>query len=577
MTQTTQKFWPGLLIIGLAISLSNVGNAQVLLRDDFNDTGIVNPFVWRLPFEGEGTFVGRTQFRGNPATDLPLQGISVADGASTAQVAEIHLDTFSPIDPGNQFLGTDLLSRRNFARGGGLAFESRLRLDPTNAADLGGVLGGFFLFDVTRENDAGDLVRDEIDFELLGNQAVPGGNQDILTNVFSEDPFTGPDAAGDGAFVDVAGLDLTEFQTYRVEWTPDSVEWFVNGTSIRTVTTDIPDDPQELHFNIWAPDTDFAAAFNAALQPTADASLNQRFTTQIDYVEVERFNTDVSANLLDNAGLNTSDVTTLNAPGIPIINNQWFAFNNAFQVGIDEFGTDPNLPDADSETPTGLGLGLTFGPFNTNSDASGFFQQVAASEGEEFEASANLLTASGDSIVGTENFTQIALSFLDSAGNVLQTTIDGATVDENGRVVPLIDGRDPNQNTEDEFIEGVVSAIAPEDTAAVRVSLFFIQIVDPIDASDVNDDGVVDAADFVVIRDGGGGDQTFADFVANFGDTGATGPNGDDGAAFFDNVSLVRLTDSTTATVSSLAIPEPSSAVLLLLGVMSLSRSRRSS
>ena len=98
------------LLLGTGAS-QQLLHAELLLRDDFNGTGIVNPRTWRLPFGEEGSFVGRTQFRGNAATDMPLQGVTEAL-ASDGKVAELHLDTYSPIDAGNQFLGTDLLTKR---------------------------------------------------------------------------------------------------------------------------------------------------------------------------------------------------------------------------------------------------------------------------------------------------------------------------------------------------------------------------------------------------------------------------------------------------------------------------------
>ena len=88
----------------------------------FSGAGNVDTTVWRLPFNTEGTFVGRTQFRGNSATDMPQQGVVEAT-AEDGKVMEINLDTYSPIDPGNQFLGTDLLTRWILPCVGGLTFE----------------------------------------------------------------------------------------------------------------------------------------------------------------------------------------------------------------------------------------------------------------------------------------------------------------------------------------------------------------------------------------------------------------------------------------------------------------------
>jgi Glycosyl hydrolases family 16 len=449
--------------VGLALVASTVdsASAQVLLRDDFAGAGIVAPTVWRLPFGTEGTFVGRTQFRGNSATDMPLQGIA-EPLATDGKVAEIKLDTFSSIDPGNQFLGTDLLTKRNFARGGGLSIEARLRLKPSTSA---GLVNGFFLFDVQRDEPAGSgtFVRDEIDWELLGNQAVGAATNDPLTNYWNEGSFTGPDSGGAPQFHNVAGLDLTKFQNYKVEWTPGSIRWLVNGAVVRTQTTDVPDDPMKLHLNLWAPDSGFSSAFSAALQPTANQGSNQTFAAQVDHVEVRRFNTNTSSNLLvDGSFEEETPIQITGANGGTT--GAWLKFGNVF---IESSGMAPD----------GFLMAKMFGPFNGSADASGLLQNVPAQPGQEFEARVSAFTPSFDSILGNQNFNTIALSFLDASGNVLREEFatPGNFRDRNGRDFPLLDGRDPNL-VEDELVEGVVNAVAPAGTALARLSLFFVQL-----------------------------------------------------------------------------------------------------
>ena len=605
MTQTTQKFWSGLLIFGLAISFSDISNGQVLLRDDFNGTGNVDTNIFRLPIDGEGIFVGRTQFRGDPSVDIPQQGITVADGGGTTEVAEIHLDTFSPIDPGNQFLGTDLLTERNFARGGGLSIEARLRLSPTaqigppgaptSTGSLpGGVINGFFTFDVVREvpPGSGNAVRDEIDFELLSNEVV-SGDQRIFTNVFNDDGFSGPESAGDGAFSSVAGLDLTEFQTYRIDWTPNAVQWFVNDQLVRTQTTDVPEDPQQLHLNIWAPGSEFAEAFDAALNPAATESDNQRFTSQIDFVEVSRFNTTTSANLLADPSFEENDTlfASQQFTGFdPAVNGtttgEWFQFGN---VNIVSAGST-NAPSATDPDVDGFNVVSAFGPFFENGSGSGFLQNVAVSPGQELEASVLAQTVAEDSIADTGNFTILDLFFLDAAGNVLE---------ENAFQTSLLDGRDPNI-TEDEFIEGIASAIVPDDAAFARVQVTFVQLDSDPDADgdqfdggsvsfesasltlltadtlpvidgDFNDDGVVNAADFTLFRDSVGS----PDSAINDAGDGVNPVGIGDFNVFVSNFGNAAGTSSVAAAT---AIPEPASLVLvggLLLAAVGRGSRRR--
>ncbi|MEM9186252.1 MAG: glycoside hydrolase family 16 protein [Planctomycetota bacterium] len=600
-----------LLAVAATVALIDESKAQtvmideVILFDDFSTTDtsgdptLVDTTVWRLPFDSEGTFVGRTRFRGDSSTDVPLQGIA-EPLASDGLVTEIHLDTFSSVEPGAAFLGTDLLTKRDFARGGGLSFEGRLRLKPGATAggvydanaSLGGTINGFFSFDVSREVSLGSppenrQVRDEIDFELLGNQTGPAGAQDIFTNVFDDVDFDGilPD---NPALTNVNGLDLTQFQDYRVEWTPQAVKWFVNDSLVRAVTENVPQDPQKLHFNLWAPDSGFADAFNAALQPTAVEAENTRYTAQLDHVEVRRLNTEISDNLLTDPSMEGAQPTLNVAAGTTT--GQWFSFNNAQFVVDDILGTDPNLPDMAAD---GISFGQVFGPFAasaTQTDASGFIQQVAAAPGEEFEVSAKVLTPSGaDTIAGSENFTTVAISFVNEFGAELLTA---PFVPQDGSDFPLLDGRDPNI-VEDVYVEGTASAVAPAGTAFARVTLLFVQIIDgtpgpggidgaayfddvslvkltalapPIVPGDFNGDTVVDAADYTVWRDNlGASDESL---IGDAGD----GLNGVDAADYLVwRNAFLGLPGASTL----ISVPEPSAALLMVGSTALLFRRRR--
>lgn len=534
----------------------------LLLRDDFDDTGIVDPAVWRLPFGTEGNFVGRTQYRGNPATDMPLQGVA-EPLASDGLVMEIDLDSFSPIDPGNQFLGTDILTKRNFTRAGGLTIEARMRLKPTAA---GGTVGGFFLYDVQGDDPpgSGNQVRDEIDWELLGNQ-VTGGTQDPASNYWNDGPFSGPGSGGDFEFHDVSGFDLSQFHDYRVEWTPGQLQWFVDNSLVRTATANVPDDPMKLHFNLWAPDSDFSQAYDAALQPTASANANTTFQVQVDHVEVNRVNTTATELLVDGS-FETEPVYNFSF-GIPgdvdpdTGTGDWIGFGN---TPFDTLASD------------GFSSLKLFGPFNGSPDASGVWQNAAASPGQEFEASVMAYSPSNDSIrspaagdfntdgvvnivdytvwrnnlgastslpndttgeatvgtaqyelwkdnfdntAGSENYTQLVLTFHDANGDVLQEAFadPGNLVNRNAQDVPIFDGRDPNLSLlEDQWVEYQVDAVAPEGTAFVRWNLYFIQL------------------------------------------------NGEGGAVIFDEASLLRLDPvSASSSITGANVPEPTSAILL--------------
>lgn len=52
--------------------------------------------------------------------------------------------------------------------------------------------------------------------------------------------------------------------------------------------TSVPEESMSLRLNFWTPDDDFTSAFDAALQPAADASGNETFYFEVDFVEVSR-------------------------------------------------------------------------------------------------------------------------------------------------------------------------------------------------------------------------------------------------------------------------------------------------
>ncbi len=551
-------------------------SAQVIFSDDFNGTGNVDTTLWRLPFGSEGNFVGRTQYRGDTSVDMPQQ---------VGGNAELTLNTFSPIDPGNAFIGHDLLTKRTFAVAGGLTIESRLRLAPSAAqSTTGGQVGGFFLFDVTRDSPPGanNLVRDEIDFELLGNEVVSGANRPA-TNNWNDGPFS----SGGDLELHSAGVDLTQFNDYKMEWTPDIIKWYVNNNLVRTQTEDVPDDPMKLHFNIWAPDSSFSEAFDAALQPAATAGADVEYKLQVDDVTVTRRNTTIGANLLTNGGFE-SVVSSEQPIGFDsgLISdtdqNRWLVFNNdgqpTYVFGDDPGGVDPNTPDAASE---GIFMGKLFGPFSGAPNSSGMMQNIAASPGDVFEASIDVQTAFGDTILGTENFTEFRLEFLNAGGSVItEAFADPANfVASNSKSSPLIDGRDPNA-IQDDWVTGTVNAIAPAGTTAVRFLFLFTQlnneggaaffdnaslvkldsIAAPTLAGDFNGDGMVDAADYTVWRDNLGA-GTEASLNGN-GD-GLDGVDAGDYALWVANFGNTSSSSSNAA-----AVPEPSASIMLLAGLL---------
>lgn len=422
----------------------------------------VDTTVWRLPFEGPASFLGRTQLKTDAATDIPQQ-----DG----NVMVLKLETYSSQDPGGQFLGHENISKRNFARGEGLRFQSRLRLQENPPQ---GLIGSFISYDVQRDaTGMGDLRRDEIDHELLGNEAQVASPHRHFTNVYDDIGFSGPMSGGNPQFHNgsplPAGFDLTQFHTYRVDWLKDRVKWYVDGQLVRTETTNIPDDPMLIRNNLWVPDNGFADAYHASLQPTATPGTNQTYRMEVDFIEVARLNTFRGDNLLVNPSFEqpTFIPNSFETGG-------WWKFN---QVHFEDQTVDASIPVISGDKALKL-----FGPFKGQADASGAVQNVPALPGEEFRASvfaqtSTILHGVGDSIQDNENYALVKIEFLDDTGSVLQEAHGDINnlVNTNAKDFPLLDGRDPHI-VEDNFVSGTVNAIAPADTSFARIALLFIQL-----------------------------------------------------------------------------------------------------
>ncbi len=235
----------------------DVGRA---LFEDHFDGEQLDRDKWQIQ---SGFTLGRTEFR----EDAP----PVADG-----FVRLPFDTYNPAVPGQTMLGTSIFTNARFAVGDGLAFESRLRM-PAGAP--GGMIVAFFTFIWD------DGAFDEIDFELLTNEAVSGQHR-VMINTWN-DGSPGKDAGNPG-FAHQPGLDLQAFNTYRFEWFPDRVDFYINGRRVRSTNVDVPDTPMHVWLNFWAPDRTFAVAFNDALQPTVEPGRNQQWVYEVDYVKVVR-------------------------------------------------------------------------------------------------------------------------------------------------------------------------------------------------------------------------------------------------------------------------------------------------
>jgi len=216
-------------------------------------------------------------------------------------IATFEHHTYNQFDKDHKScLSQEIFTNTEFSRGVGLEIEARVRV----RAPIGnGLVASFFLYmDKPNPNPPPpDLVNDEIDFEFLTNQInnppEPGGHRVILAsyNDFDGD-WANPDKYwGDNPFV--PGLNLTEFNVFKIHWHTDCVEWFwdpdrVYGEDLypdelvyKTYNA-LPDDDMRLHFNFWAADKNWPLAWDGNLLPAQYAYDNVISYFDVDYVEV---------------------------------------------------------------------------------------------------------------------------------------------------------------------------------------------------------------------------------------------------------------------------------------------------
>ena len=213
-------------------------------------------------------FVGRTNFRFTLPARRRRHGRRT--GSTDGKVAVLKLDTFNPQRGLWSFLGSDVITSETLRR----------RRPADGHADAGGERhsrrNGGGTISVRRSRNVANPtpppatipVRDEIDHEIITNNAQSAAPDNTLTNVWNDGNFARP-----GAPVTIsnpAGFDVTQFHDYRTDWTPTSVKWYIDDTLVRTENYRSSGRPDAGSCNFWAPDTTFAAAYNAGAGAVGD-------------------------------------------------------------------------------------------------------------------------------------------------------------------------------------------------------------------------------------------------------------------------------------------------------------------
>jgi len=250
-----------ILAISMIIISARTGNVQAQLKDLFYDQfayQAVDPLVWYYPSHlsqnGTPKIMGRTQYRISPMVQ------------SSYNEAKIEVDSYTK--NGAYFSGTDLATKDSFGMNDGrLIFTVRARMyNPVPR----GMVGMIFLQGASGNTD------EQITFEFQTNDL-----SQVHTRIFTRSQ---PDDGLPIAY-DLSSLANT-YHTYVIEITSSEVIWKVDDVEVRR-SRDVPTGPVQLHFSMWVPDSSWADAYDAGLQPTNVLVNNQKGTFLIDYALVQ--------------------------------------------------------------------------------------------------------------------------------------------------------------------------------------------------------------------------------------------------------------------------------------------------
>lgn len=142
--------------------------------------------------------------------------------------------SLNPQSGANRFKGASIRRQdpTHFGR-----YEARLQ-----AGRGAGVITGFFLY----TGPAYGTQHDEIDWEIFGKDPTTAQVAWFKDGVLHEHKVE-------------LGFDASDcVHEYAIEWTPESIRWFLNGELVFETREAIPQTPQSVFTNIWAADPSIA-------------------------------------------------------------------------------------------------------------------------------------------------------------------------------------------------------------------------------------------------------------------------------------------------------------------------------
>ena len=317
----------GAFVLGATAMGTHSVSAQPLWGDEFNAATFNSGGAWGVyqPWQ----FLGRTQFGLSPS-------VSNENGVSFLRMPHRSWnDGFDPARPAMQ--SSEIFSKQLFKVGTGIEFEARLR----GVNMPRGMVFGIYAYNEKGRWPDGYL-KEEIDFEVLTNKAQ---NQ-FWSNIWNDwNPRYGYNNGvhNSDSLMTVSNMNYRAWTTYTARWYPDRVEWYVNGTLSRTSRTIVPDDALSVHFNLWAPASDWSIAYDPFLQPTGDPARNYTCFMDIDYVRVRQLPAPTRGVWGNGDGLRATIFPRTDLTGTPVaridprVSHDWMTFSPDVNIPNDNF------------------------------------------------------------------------------------------------------------------------------------------------------------------------------------------------------------------------------------------------
>lgn len=234
-------------------------------------------------------------------------------------------------------------------------FEARVRYAPGE-----GVVGSFFLW--KDGSEVSGTFWNELDFEKLNADCH------LATNAFFGNPGT----------VHTQKATLTqdlcgEFHTYKYEWTPDSIAWFVDDVEVRRETgatavayADNATAGMQIRFNVWPGDASFGGVFDPSIVPVYQYIDWVQYSAYVDGTFELEWREDFDADTLPPGWLTGSwgspkNLSTHASQNVGIVNGYAVlaltADDATGTAGADPEGAGPNLNTSGSTSTTGAASG----------------------------------------------------------------------------------------------------------------------------------------------------------------------------------------------------------------------------